>query len=145
MKFFLLVYICFLVSILPATLACGPKTVEHTTEVALYEQEQIACVDKSKTLAESNPAAFSINCVSPRHLNPPLHILRTQTALPICVYGNIGIPESEQRGWEFTQDVSEEQYASHARDWQKAGVSIIGGCCGTTPEYIRSVALSIGK
>ena len=98
-----------------------------------------------KTLAELNPAAFSINCASPRHLNPPLHILRTQTALPICVYGNIGIPESEQHGWEFTRDIAEDQYAIYAKEWHRNGAAIIGGCCGTTPEYIRSVALSIGK
>ena len=96
-----------------------------------------------KTLAELNPAAFSINCVSPRHLMPPLRMLRSQTALPICVYGNIGIPESEQRGWEFTQDISEEEHALHARDWHKAGVSIIGGCCGTTPAYIKLVSSSL--
>jgi homocysteine S-methyltransferase len=92
-----------------------------------------------KTLTELEPTAFSINCVSPRYLNIPLQTLKAQTKLPLCVYGNIGIPESEQHGWEFTQDISEEQYASYAGDWQKAGVSIIGGCCGTTPDYIRLV------
>jgi S-methylmethionine-dependent homocysteine/selenocysteine methylase len=49
------------------------------------------------------------------------------------------LPENEERGWEFTRDISEDEYAVHARDWQHMGASIIGGCCGTTPEYIRAV------
>ena len=109
----------------------------------LYSGESLELAVKA--LAELKPAAFSINCVSPRFLNHPLRILKSQTPLPICVYGNVGIPESEQHGWEFTHDVTEDQYASHARKWRKAGVSVIGGCCGTTPEYIRSVVLSAGN
>lgn len=96
-----------------------------------------------KTLEELNPAAFSVNCVSPRFLDSIVRELKSQTALPIAVYGNVGIPESEQHGWEFTHDISEEQYAAHSREWFRIGASIIGGCCGTTPEYIRQLASSI--
>jgi 5-methyltetrahydrofolate--homocysteine methyltransferase len=56
------------------------------------------------------------------------------------VYGNVGLPESDKHGWEFTHDVLEAEYAQHALEWRRAGVSIIGGCCGTTPAYIQAVA-----
>ena len=96
-----------------------------------------------KTLEELSPAAFSINCVSPRFLGSIVTDLKSHTALPIAVYGNVGIPESEQHGWEFTHDISEEQYAAHSKEWSRIGASIIGGCCGTTPEYIRLAACTL--
>ena len=108
------------------------------TKGELYSGESLELA--VKTISKLNPAAFSINCVSPRHLSHPLQVLTAQSAFPVCVYGNIGAPESEQHGWEFTQDITEEEYASYARTWHKEGVSIIGGCCGTTPAYIRGIA-----
>jgi methionine synthase I (cobalamin-dependent) len=93
-----------------------------------------------KTVSELGPAAFSINCVSPLHVQPGLERLKRSTSLPIMVYGNVGLPESDKHGWEFTHDVLEAEYAQHALEWRRAGVSIIGGCCGTTPAYIQAVA-----
>ncbi len=98
-----------------------------------------------RAVAALAPAAFSINCVSPRFLRPALTIARATTSLPLAIYANIGIPENERRGWEFTQDVGPAEYATYAGDWLSAGVTIIGGCCGTTPEYIAAVAKALGR
>jgi S-methylmethionine-dependent homocysteine/selenocysteine methylase len=87
--------------------------------------------------------AFSINCVSPRLLMAALNIALVTTTLPLGVYANIGIPENERRGWEFTQDLTAREYATYALDWQHQGVAIIGGCCGTTPEYIHALATAL--
>jgi homocysteine S-methyltransferase len=40
----------------------------------------------------------------------------------------------------LTDAVSPTAYAAAARDWRALGASIIGGCCGTTPEHVRAVA-----
>ena len=90
-------------------------------------------------LSEFHPTAFSINCVSPRHMKRAIDNLRTATDRPFAVYGNVGVPDNEQHGWEFTRDIPEEEYASYARQWRRSGATIIGGCCGTTPEYIRAL------
>jgi len=92
-----------------------------------------------RTISELRPAAFSVNCVSPRHLNSVVGNLKSLTSLPVAVYGNVGLPEDERHGWEFTHDITEDEYAIQARKWQQGGASIIGGCCGTTPDYIRAV------
>jgi S-methylmethionine-dependent homocysteine/selenocysteine methylase len=102
------------------------------------------------TLKELEPVGFSINCVSPRFLNGALSILTSQISyltspFVVAAYGNIGRPESDVHGWEFTRDISEDEYALHAREWIRKGTSIVGGCCGTTPEYIRRVASVVGK
>ncbi|MBM2840688.1 MAG: homocysteine S-methyltransferase 3-like [Bacteroidetes bacterium] len=96
-----------------------------------------------KSVSELGPAALSINCVSPRHVSAGLKRLQRSTSLPIMVYGNVGLPESDKHGWEFTHDVAETEYAQHALRWRESGVSIIGGCCGTTPSYIRAVTKAL--
>jgi len=103
----------------------------------LYGGESLAYAIRA--VSALNPTAFSINCVSPRFLRPALTIARAMTSLPLAVYGNVGIPENDRRGWEFTRDITPEEYATYAGDWHKDGAAIIGGCCGTTPEYIRAV------
>ncbi len=103
----------------------------------LYSGEQLA--EAITTITELRPAAFSLNCVSPRYLEPAITNLKAHTNLPFGVYGNVGLPESEQRGWEFTHDILEDEYADYARQWHRSGASIIGGCCGTTPEYIGAI------
>jgi S-methylmethionine-dependent homocysteine/selenocysteine methylase len=96
-----------------------------------------------KALEQIRPTAFSINCVSPRFMGEAVTTLRKTTALPFAVYANVGAPENQKHGWEFTRDISEDDYALYAREWRRNGASIIGGCCGTTPEYIRAVSKAL--
>jgi S-methylmethionine-dependent homocysteine/selenocysteine methylase len=92
-----------------------------------------------RTVSELSPTAFSINCVSPRYVGDAIAALKLGTEIPVAVYGNVGSPESDRHGWEFTHDVSEGDYGRFASEWQSTGASIIGGCCGTTPAYIHEV------
>ncbi len=104
----------------------GDSLVEAITSVSVFQ-----------------PAAFSVNCISPKYMKPALDHLTSATHRPFAVYGNVGTPGDEQRGDEFTREVLEEEYATYARDWYRRGASIIGGCCGTTPEYIRILRKSL--
>lgn len=88
------------------------------------------------------PTGFSVNCVSPRIVDNAIERLVRSTSLPIAVYANVGIP-GQERGTEFRCDISPEEYARWANQWVHAGISIVGGCCGTTPEYIRRVAAAL--
>jgi homocysteine S-methyltransferase len=101
----------------------------------LYSGESLS--GAIKMLLEFHPTGFSVNCVPPRYMKHAIDNLAATTDRPFAVYGNVGVPDNERRGWEFTHDVLEEEYAAHAREWLRRGASIIGGCCGTTPEYIR--------
>ncbi|MDH4069219.1 MAG: homocysteine S-methyltransferase family protein [Ignavibacteria bacterium] len=106
--------------------------------------------DAIDSLAELRPAGFSINCVSPRYMGSALteaaaQIARSSPGTHLGVYGNIGNPESDVHGWEFTHDVDEAGYASHVAEWVRLGASIVGGCCGTTPAYIKAAAKTLGQ
>ncbi len=125
-----------------AAIATGKEVIVSficNTKGELYSGESLS--DAVAEIMKLTPTGISLNCISPHHLHSPLATIlqvgRSHCDLIVGVYGNIGIPESEKTGWEFTQDVSEKEYASFASDWIHAGATMVGGCCGTTPEYIR--------
>ena len=102
--------------------------------------------DAVRAIAPLSPAGFSINCVSPRILSPSLRNLQSaasgmmaKSGLKLAVYANVGMAGADLDG-AFVADVDPDEYGSFARTWLRAGYTIIGGCCGTTPEYIRRVA-----
>jgi 5-methyltetrahydrofolate--homocysteine methyltransferase len=64
-------------------------------------------------------------------------ILRNLTKLPLWVKANAGVPQIV--GGKVTYPLSAEQYASFVPSLLDAGVSLIGGCCGTSPSFIREM------
>jgi 5-methyltetrahydrofolate--homocysteine methyltransferase len=63
--------------------------------------------------------------------------------LPLIIQSNAGLPEI--RGDEVFYPETPEFMAEKSKELVSAGVSIIGGCCGTTPEHIRAMALAVKK
>ncbi len=59
------------------------------------------------------------------------------TTLPIIIQSNAGIPEMKDGKLIYSE--TPEFFGKKAKELIDAGVSIIGGCCGTTPEYIRAI------
>jgi 5-methyltetrahydrofolate--homocysteine methyltransferase len=70
-------------------------------------------------------------------------IRRTDNTLPIMIQANAGIPEYVDGKTVFRE--SPEMMASFIPELINAGASIIGGCCGTTPEHIRQIGKVLGK
>ena len=66
---------------------------------------------------------------------------KKHTALPIIIQPNAGIPEL--RDLETHYPETPEFFAEHLGDMIDAGVSIIGGCCGTNPDHIRVIRQAI--
>ena len=64
--------------------------------------------------------------------------LRAATDLPLWIKANAGIPQMD--GGDIVYETSAEQFAQFGPDLFNAGASFIGGCCGTTPEFIRELS-----
>ena len=62
---------------------------------------------------------------------------RAHTDLPIIIQSNAGLPQP--RGGGVIYPETPEFMAEKAVELVEAGVSIIGGCCGTTPDHIRAI------
>jgi homocysteine S-methyltransferase len=84
----------------------------------------------------SQVVAVGVNCTAPRHI--PGLIATLAGGLPVIVYPNSGeYWDSEQGRWRGTAEPVE--YGQAAEEWQRAGASLIGGCCRTTPEHIKQI------
>ncbi len=128
-----------------AARATGKETIVSflcNPEGSLYGGEALA--EAVGAIEPLGPAAFSINCVSPRHMERAIAALKAATRLPFGVYGNVGLPggEAGSRGaaGAMACDVDVEAYAGFARRWAALGAAFIGGCCGTTPAYIKRLS-----
>jgi 5-methyltetrahydrofolate--homocysteine methyltransferase len=63
------------------------------------------------------------------------------TRLPILIQPNAGLPEV--RGGETVYRETPETMASRVSELLDLGVSIVGGCCGTTPEHVRAIRRAV--
>ncbi len=86
--------------------------------------------------------AMGINCsLGPEEIFPMAQKLRALTDLPIVIKPNAGLPDPESGVY----DISCNQFVEKMKDYLELGVEVIGGCCGTTPEYIEGLAETAGK
>jgi len=96
-------------------------------------QEVIAIIERY------DPLFIGVNCVSPESAARTLKKLKKITKYPISVYAQgDGIPNDDQ-GWEFIEEKNMKKYVKFAKEWINEGAQIIGGCCGTTPDYIEKI------
>jgi len=86
------------------------------------------------------------NCsVGPVAMLEAVEQLRAATSLPLAAQPNAGMPHSVEGRNIYL--CSPEYMASYARKFVAAGVRLVGGCCGTTPEHIHAMksALRVGE
>lgn len=89
------------------------------------------------TLEPLGVDALGINCTEYEEILMALDILKENTNLPIMIKANLGIPKKV--GEELIYDKTLEEFKNLSKRALEKGVNIIGGCCGTTPEYIRAI------
>ena len=97
-------------------------------------------------LQEWGADVIGCNCsVGPVDMLDAIERVRTVTSLPLSAQPNAGIPRSVEGRNIYL--CSPEYMASYARKFVIAGVKLVGGCCGTTPEHIRvmKAALRAGE
>lgn len=69
-------------------------------------------------------------------------IRETDKDIPVIIQANAGVPQYIDGQTVFRE--SPQMMASYVPDLIKAGVNIIGGCCGTTPDHIKEIAKILG-
>ena len=97
-------------------------------------------------LVEWGADVIGCNCsVGPVAMLDAMERVRAATSLPLSAQPNAGIPRSVDGRNIYL--CSPEYMASYARKFVSAGVRLVGGCCGTTPEHIRVMksALRVGE
>jgi homocysteine S-methyltransferase len=94
--------------------------------------------------AEFSPLFVGTNCRPPDQIAAGVQELARQSTLPFAVYANGAGCVEACSGWEFEfGGTPAESYLAFARQWRELGAAIIGGCCGTSPEYIAKIRQEI--
>ena len=83
-------------------------------------------------------AALGANCsLGPRQLRGVAMELLQNASVPVILKPNAGIPRSVDGKTVF--DVTAEDFSDEVCELVKKGVRVVGGCCGTTPAYIKAL------
>ncbi len=82
--------------------------------------------------------AFGINCsLGPVEILPFAKKLTSLTNTPIIIKANAGMPDPI----EGTYSITPEEFGSYMKEYAALGIRILGGCCGTSPEYIKQIKI----
>ena len=83
--------------------------------------------------------ALGANCsLGPAQLNPIAEELLRYASVPVVIKPNAGIPRTENGETVF--DINSTEFADVVASFVEKGVRVVGGCCGTTPEYIEKLS-----
>ncbi len=86
--------------------------------------------------------ALGVNCsLGPRQLEGVVKKLLEVSSVPIILKPNAGLPKCENG--KTVYDVSPDEFSRTVTELVNLGVRAVGGCCGTTPLYIKTVADSL--
>lgn len=97
-----------------------------------------------ETLTEMGADAVGINCsTGPDQLLSVVENMRKKVSVPLIVKPNAGMPVIDEMG-NPVYSMGAEDFASHMKRLVEAGADIVGGCCGTAPEYIRQLCKILG-
>lgn len=101
--------------------------------------------DAVKAVIKFDPLFLSINCTSATSTSKIMKKLRTLSDTPIGAYANGEGEQDDGQGWKFTGNITPDKYLDFAKGWIKVGVQVIGGCCGTSPEYIKLLSQKLPR
>ncbi len=87
-------------------------------------------------LQELSVDAVGVNCsTGPEQMCEIVAVMKEYANIPIIAKPNAGLPELVENETVFS--LGPEEFALRAKELVKAGASLVGGCCGTTPEHIK--------
>lgn len=88
-------------------------------------------------LESAGASAVGINCsVGPEQLVAIIRTLYETVSIPVIAKPNAGMPVIDDLG-QAVYNMTPQDFALHMKTLVDMGASIVGGCCGTTPEFIR--------
>lgn len=86
------------------------------------------------TLEGLGADAIGLNCsLGPKEVLPIVKEIRKYTSLPLIVKPNAGLPDPVTN----TYTITTEDFLGYMKDVLAEGANILGGCCGTTPDFIK--------
>lgn len=98
----------------------------------------------AETLEGLGADAVGVNCsLGPEELEPIVARFLACCSLPVIVQPNRGLPKIKDG--KTVYDLSAEKFEAYIRKFADMGVAVVGGCCGTTPEFIERISCLSGN
>lgn len=96
-------------------------------------------VEAFEALQELGAAAVGLNCsVGPNQLESVVSAMKAVAKIPVIAKPNAGMPTMDEHGVAH-YDMAPAEFAASMKKLVWRGARVIGGCCGTDPEYIRAL------
>jgi 5-methyltetrahydrofolate--homocysteine methyltransferase len=104
----------------------------------------VAATDAARALTDAGADAIGANCgVGVEAYIPVCTRLKEGTCLPLWIKANAGLPELVDGKTVYRMQPSE--YAAYLPKLIEAGAVFVGGCCGTSPDFIRALTQAAAK
>lgn len=98
-----------------------------------------SAVEAVETLQALGADAVGLNCsTGPDQLEAVVAAMKAVATVPVIAKPNAGMPVMDEMG-QAHYSMSPEQFAAAMKRLVDAGAGVVGGCCGTGPEYIRAL------
>lgn len=96
------------------------------------------CASMVAMLEGLGVSALGLNCsLAPNEMIDVVKELASFSSLPLIVKPNAGLPDI--CNGKYTYNITPDDFADSMADIVKSGAHIIGGCCGTNPQFIKSL------
>lgn len=138
-----------------AVYGCHRARIEKKSKVAIQAQTTLDTTGRMllgtdigsvlSTFSRLPIDVIGMNCsTGPKEMKDSVRYLSQYSHIPISTIPNAGLPEN--RGGQAFYPLSPEALAASMKEFvEEFGVSVVGGCCGTTHEHLRQVVEAIGK
>lgn len=104
-----------------------------------------SAVEAVETLQAVGASAVGLNCsVGPDQLEAVVRGMKAVATVPVIAKPNAGMPVMDEHGMAH-YTMSPEDFARAMIRLVDAGASVVGGCCGTGPEYIRALKTALSE
>jgi 5-methyltetrahydrofolate--homocysteine methyltransferase len=129
-----------------AVMAAKSLSVDFIANISIDSHLKTALGTSLECFAETikvfSPLAFGLNCgKNPDDYKGAVSFLREKGFFPLLAEPNAGIPSFLAGKTVFPSD--KKSFSDLAIELAVSGASIIGGCCGTTPDHIRLISLEL--
>ena len=96
-------------------------------------------IEAAISLEAAGADAVGINCsVGPDQLVSVVRNIRDNVSIPVIAKPNAGMPVIDDSG-NAVYSMHAEDFARHMKVLIESGASVVGGCCGTTPAFIKAL------
>ena len=96
-------------------------------------------VEAAVSLEAAGADAVGINCsVGPDQLVSVVRNIKENVSIPVIAKPNAGMPVIDEKG-NAVYSMNAEEFAHHMKVLIENGASVVGGCCGTTPSFIKAL------